>query len=135
MCAQYGAYASKRNLLAHLALKLPDTMNDRLAATVLAKALTADMLLQRVTHVGRGTTILVQAAAGGVGRLLCQWAAYLGATVIGTVGSEAKALVARNAGCHHTILYRVTDFVAAVRKITDGRGVDVAFDSVGKDTF
>ena len=135
VCAQYGAYASKRNLPAHLALKLPDTMDDRLAATVLAKGLTAEMLLRRVTHVGRGTTILVHAAAGGVGRLLCQWAAHLGAIVIGTVGSEAKSLIAREAGCHHTILYRVTDFVDAVFKITGGRGVDIVFDSVGKDTF
>jgi NADPH2:quinone reductase len=135
VCSQYGAYASKRNLPARLALKLPDAIDDRLAATVLVKGLTAEMLLRRVTHVERGTTILVHAAAGGVGRLLCQWAAYLGATVIGTVGSEAKALVAHNAGCHDTILYRVTDFVAAVRKITEGRGVDIAFDSVGKDTF
>ena len=132
---QYGAYASKRNLAARLALKLPDAMDDRLAATVLLKGLTAEMLLHRVAHVGPGTTVLVHAAAGGVGRLLCQWAAHLGATVIGTVGSAAKELIARQAGCHHTILYRVTDFVEAVRELTDGRGVDVVFNSVGKSTF
>src|SRR5579859_4094119 len=132
---QYGAYAGRRNLPAALALKLPDAMGDRLAATVLLKGLTAEMLLRRVTQVSRGTTILVHAAAGGVGRLLCQWAAHLGATVIGTVGSEAKSRVAREAGCHHTILYRSTDFVEAVKRITGGRGVDIAFDSVGKDTF
>lgn len=133
--SRYGAYASRRNLEARLALKLPDSLDDRLAATVLLKGLTAEMLLRRVTRVGPGMTILVHAAAGGVGRLLCQWAAHLGATVIGTVGSEAKAVIARQAGCRHTILYRTTDFVEAVRRITDGRGVDVAFDSVGKDTF
>ena len=135
VCSRYGAYASNRNLPAELALKLPSYVEDRLAATVLVKGLTADMLLRRVTHVDRGTTILVHAAAGGVGRLLCQWAAHLGATVIGTVGSDAKALIARQAGCHHTVLYRTDDFVESVKKITNGRGVDVAFDSVGKDTF
>jgi NADPH2:quinone reductase len=133
--AQYGAYAGRRNLPATLALKLPDGMDDRLAATVLLKGLTAEMLLRRVAQVGQGTTILVHAAAGGVGRLLCQWAAHLGATVIGTVGSDAKSRIAREAGCHHTILYRSTDFVEAVKRITGGRGVDIAFDSVGKDTF
>jgi len=132
---QYGAYAGRRNLPASLALKLPDAMDDRVAAAMLLKGLTAEMLLRRVTHVGSGTTILVHAAAGGVGRLLCQWAAQLGATVIGTVGSDAKSRVARDAGCHHTILYRSVDFVEAVRRITGGRGVDIAFDSVGKDTF
>jgi NADPH:quinone reductase len=131
----YGAYASRRNLSAGLALKLPDSMDDRLAATVLLKGLTAEMLLRRVTHVGPGTTILVHAAAGGVGRLLCQWAAQLGATVLGTVGNEEKSRLAQQAGCHHTILYRSTDFVAAVSRITGGRGVDVVFDSVGRDTF
>ncbi len=132
---QYGAYAGRRNLPAQLALKLPDAMDDRMAATVLLKGLTAEMLLRRVTRVGRGMTILVHAAAGGVGRLLCQWSVHLGATVIGTVGSDAKSRVAREAGCHHTILYRSVDFVEVVRRITGGRGVDIVFDSVGKDTF
>jgi len=133
--AHYGAYASERNLPARLAVKLPDTMDDRLAATVLLKGLTAEMLLRRVTHVGAGMTVLVHAAAGGVWRLLCQWAAHLGATVMGTVGSEAKELIARQSGCRHTILYRSTDFVEAVRTITGGLGADVVFDSVGKTTF
>jgi len=79
--------------------------------------------------------VLVHAAAGGVGRLLCQWASHLGATVIGTVGSEEKARIAANSGCSHTILYRSEDFVERVRAITAGRGVDVVYDSVGKDTF
>jgi NADPH2:quinone reductase len=82
-----------------------------------------------------GETILVHAAAGGVGRLLCQWASALGATVIGTAGSEAKRQIALAAGCREVILYRETDFVAEARRITDGRGVDVVFDSVGADTF
>ena len=111
--AGYGGYASHRLLPAALALRLPDGMSERLAASVLLKGLTAEMLLRQVHRVEAGQTLLVQAAAGGVGRLLCQWAAHLGATVIGTVGSAAKAEIARAAGCHHVILYREEDFVAA----------------------
>jgi len=132
---QYGAYASERILPARAALHLPDSMDDRLAATILLKGLTAEMLVRRVLRVEKGMTVLVHAAAGGVGRLLCQWASHLGATVIGTVGSEAKSRIARESGCQHTILYRETDFVAEVKRITNGRGVDVVYDSVGKDTF
>jgi NADPH2:quinone reductase len=132
---QYGAYASERLLPARLAVKLPGTIDDRLAATILLKGLTAEMLVRRVHAVQPGETILVHAAAGGVGRLLCQWASALGATVIGTVGSAAKREIALAAGCRHVILYRDTDFVAETRRLTDGRGVDVAYDSVGKDTF
>lgn len=131
----YGAYASHRVLPAAIALRLPDGMDDRLAASVLLKGLTADMLLRQVHRVEAGQTILVHAAAGGVGRILCQWAAHLGATVIGTAGSAAKAEVARAAGCAHVILYREQDFVAEVKRITGGRGVDAAYDSVGHDTF
>lgn len=133
--AGYGAYASHRLLPAALALRLPAGMSDQLAAGVLLKGLTAQMLLHQVHRVEAGQTLLVQAAAGGVGRLLCQWAAQLGATVIGTVGSAAKAEIARAAGCHHVILYREEDFVARVKEITGGRGVDAAYDSVGRDTF
>jgi len=133
--AGYGAYASHRLLPAALALKLPPGVSDRLAASLLLKGLTAEMLLRQVHRVQPGQTLLVQAAAGGVGRLLCQWAAHLGATVIGTVGSAAKAEIARAHGCHHTILYREEDFVARVQAITGGRGVDAAYDSVGADTF
>jgi NADPH:quinone reductase len=93
------------------------------------------MLARQVHRIQPGDIILVHAAAGGVGRLLCQWGRHLGATVIGTVGSEAKAELARRAGCEHTILYRQENFVERVRDITGGRGVDVAYDSVGKDTF
>ena len=133
--AGYGAYASHRLLPASLALPLPKGMSDALAASVLLKGLTAEMLVRQVHRVAPGQTLLVQAAAGGVGRLLCQWAAHLGATVIGTVGSEAKAAIARANGCHHVILYREEDFVARVKEITVGRGVDAVYDSVGHDTF
>ena len=133
--AGYGAYASARLLPAALALKLPDGVDDRTAAATLVKGLTAHMLLHRVHQVRAGQVVLVQAAAGGVGRLLCQWASALGATVIGTVGSQAKAEEARRCGCAHTILYREQDFVAEVKRLTGGRGVDVAYDSVGQDTF
>lgn len=88
-----------------------------------------------MVQVEPGQTVLVQAAAGGVGSLLCQWARALGATVIGTVSSEAKAAQATEDGCHHVIIYSKEDFVACVQKITDGKGVDVVYDSVGKDTF
>lgn len=131
----YGAYASDRILPAALAVRLPPDISEQIAATVLLKGLTAEMLARQVHRIQPGDLILVHAAAGGVGRLLCQWARHLGATVIGTVGSEAKAELARRAGCEHTILYRQENFVERVRDITGGRGVDVAYDSVGKDTF
>ncbi len=132
---QYGAYASERLLPAAQALPLPAAIGDVLAATLLLKGLTAEMLLRHVHPVERGMTILVHAAAGGVGRFLCQWGAALGATVIGTVGSEAKAAVAHAAGAAHVIRYRDEDVVAEVRRATAGRGVDVVYDSVGADTF
>lgn len=131
----YGAYASHRVIPAAIALRLPDGVSDALAASVLLKGLTAEMLLRQVHRVQPGQTILVHAAAGGVGRLLCQWASHLGATVIGTAGSPARAEIARRAGCAHVVLYREQDFVAEVRRLTDGRGVDAAYDSVGQDTF
>lgn len=133
--ARYGAYASDRLLPAELAVHLPQGIAENLAATVLLKGLTAEILLRQVHRVQLGDLILVHAAAGGVGRLLCQWAAHIGATVIGTVGSEEKAELARSSGCEHVILYRRENFVERVREITGGRGVDVVYDSVGKDTF
>lgn len=133
--AGYGGYASHRLLPANLALKLPSGMTEETAAAVLLKGLTVSMLVNRVHAVKPGDRILVQAAAGGVGQLLCQWARHLGATVIGTVGSPAKAEIAQAAGCHHTILYRSEDFVARVKDLTGGKGVHAAYDSVGKDTF
>jgi NADPH2:quinone reductase len=132
---QYGAYASERILPARLAVRLPPNISEQVAATVLLKGLTAEMLVREVRPIRPGDIVLVHAAAGNVGRLLCQLAQRLGATVIGTIGSEAKVAVAQRAGCTHTILYRQENFVERVRDITSGRGVDVAYDSVGKDTF
>jgi NADPH:quinone reductase len=132
---RYGAYASERVLPADLAVALPATMDDRVAATVLLKGLTAGMLVRRVHPIEPGMAVLVHAAAGGVGRLLCQWASALGATVIGTAGTPEKRDIALSAGCQEVIPYREVDFVPEVRRITQGRGVDVAFDGVGKDTF
>ncbi|MGH1417948.1 MAG: quinone oxidoreductase family protein [Hyphomicrobiaceae bacterium] len=131
----YGAYASERRLPAELAIKLPDGVDELTAAASLLKGLTVDMLIRRVHHLKSGDTILVHAAAGGVGRLLCQWASHIGVHVIGTVGSEKKAAVARAAGCKHVILYRQEKFVERVREITLGHGVDIVYDSVGLDTF
>lgn len=131
----YGAYASHRQLDANLALHVPDAVLDATVAANLLRGMTVDMLISQVAQIKQGDTILFQAAAGGVGRLLCQWASHLGATVVGTVGSEEKAEQARASGCTHTILYRQVDFVDAVRDLTDGRGVDVTYDSVGSDTF
>jgi NADPH2:quinone reductase len=131
----YGAYASDRLLPAELAFALPAAVDDRTAASVLVRGLTVEMLTQAVHPVRSGDRVLVHAAAGGVGRLLCQRLATLGATVIGTAGSKEKAALAREAGCQHVILYREEDFVARVQEFTSGRGVAVAYDSVGRDTF
>ena len=135
MTNRYGCYASHRLLPAALVLKLPAGVDEVLAASTLLKGLTAEMLVRQVHPVRAGETILVQAAAGGVGRILCQWAAHLGATVIGTAGGPAKGAIARAAGCAHVIDYRSEDFVARVKEITGGKGVAVAYDSVGADTF
>ncbi len=132
---QYGAYTSERLMPATWALRLPDGIGEAVAATVLLKGLTTEMLTREVHPLKAGDVVLVHAAAGGVGRLLCRRARQLGATVIGTAGSEAKAEIARAAGCAHVILYRQEDFVGRVKEITGGRGVDVAYDSVGRDTF
>jgi len=131
----YGAYADQRLIDAARLVRLPDDIDDGLVAGMMVRGLTARILLTDVFPVREGNTILVQAAAGGVGQLLCQWARHLGATVIGTVGSEEKAERARKHGCHHVILYREQNVVETVKQLTDGRGVDVAYDSVGKDTF
>jgi len=131
----YGAYADERLVDADLLIKLPDAVDDRTAAATLLRGLTAQMLVHQVHAMRPGLTILVHAASGGVGRLLCQWAHHMGASVIGTVGSEEKARSARENGCDHVILYRTEDFVERVQAITGGRGVDVAYDAVGKDTF
>jgi NADPH2:quinone reductase len=116
-------------------VKLPPEISEQTAAAMMLKGLTAQYLLRRTCRVQPGDTILVHAAAGGVGLILCQWAKYLGATVIGTAGNEEKAGLAREHGCEHAIVYTREDFVARVKEITAGRGVAVVYDSVGKDTF
>ena len=131
----YGAYAQERLILAKDAVVLPDEVCDRLAAAVMVKGLTAQLLVRRVHPVRRGEWMLVHAAAGGVGRFLCQWGRHLGATVVGTVGSAEKAEMARRCGCNFVIHYRRENFVDKILEFTGGRGVDVAYDSVGKDTF
>lgn len=132
---RYGCYAEKAIVPADLVLPLPDAVSDEDAAAATLKGLTARMLLTEAYTVGAGTTLLVHAGAGGVGQILTRWASALGATVIATVGTPQKADIARACGAAHTILYREDDFVTAVMDITCGRGVDVAYDSVGKDTF
>ncbi|WP_159982131.1 MULTISPECIES: quinone oxidoreductase [unclassified Novosphingobium] len=132
---QYGCYAQARNLDAALAVKIPTALSDAQAAASLMKAFTVAVLLHRVHVVRSGDTILVHAAAGGVGQLLCSWASHLGATVIGTVGSEEKARIARDHGADHVILYRQEDVSARVHKITGGTGVSAVYDAVGADTF
>ena len=129
-----GAYAEQRNLPASCLVKLPDDISDQQAAAMLLKGLTAAVIVHRCYRPQAGDAVLIHAAASGVGSLLAQWCAHLGATVIGTVGSEAKAAFARAHGCSHTILYRSEDFVAAVKRLAPG-GVAAVFDGVGKDTF
>src|SRR5262245_1138513 len=131
----HGAYAQCRNLPARSAVPIPDWITDEQAAAVMLKGLMARILVRDVHRVGPGDTILVHAAAGGVGAIVCQWAKHLGATVVGTVGSMEKAAFAAAHGCDHTILYRDQDFVAAARDLTGGKGVDVVYDMVGKDVF
>jgi len=130
-----GAYAEQRLIAADKLVKLPDTISDETAAAMMLKGLTAHYLLFRTYPVKSGDSILVYAAAGGVGLILCQWANQLGANIIGCVGSEEKAELARANGCHHTILYRDENIASRVREITDGVGVAVAYDSIGKATF
>lgn len=132
---QYGAYAERRNIDANLLIPLPGHVSDSVAASSLLKGLTAQMLVQRVHNVQAGDWVLVHAAAGGVGTLICQWASGLNARVIGVVSSEQKAKAALAAGCHHTLLSHDPDLVTQIMQITHGAGVNVAYDSVGKDTF
>lgn len=133
--APLGGYAQRRNVVAERLVSLPQDVGERAAAAVMLRGLTAHMLLRLVRPVGPGDTILVHAAAGGLGLILTQWAKRLGAVVIGTVGSEAKAAVASRAGVDHVVLYRQEDFVAAVRRLTGGAGVDVVYDGVGGETL
>ena len=129
-----GAYAEACNAPANRVSKLPDSIDDETAGAMMLKGMTVRYLLRATYNVQAGDTILFHAAAGGVGLIACQWANALGATVIGTVGGEEKAELARAHGCHHTILYNQEDVAARVREITDGKGVPVVYDSVGQAT-
>jgi NADPH:quinone reductase len=130
-----GAYTEERLIAADRVVKIPKGVSDETAAAIMLKGMTAQYLLRRTYKVGRDTTLLFHAAAGGVGLIACQWAASLGATVIGTVGSAGKALIARAHGCDYVINTREEDFIAKVKEYTKGKGVDVVYDSIGKDTF
>jgi NADPH2:quinone reductase len=131
----YGAYAEERLIAADRVVLLPKDIDDRTAAATLLKGLTARMLLTKIHLIKSGHICLVHAAAGGIGRLLCQWATHLGAYVIGTVGSEQKAAMALMSGCKQVILYRKENFAQRVHELTQGRGASAVFDSVGRDTF
>jgi NADPH:quinone reductase len=130
-----GAYSELRNVPAERVVRVPRGVSDEQAAALMLKGLTAHYLIRRTYRVARGDTILVHAAAGGVGLILCQWARALGAKVIGVVGSDAKAEVARRHGCRHVLISGRDELVAGVRSLTRGEGVAVVYDSVGKDTF
>ncbi len=130
-----GAYAEARVVPADRMVVLPDDISDDLAAAAYLRALTAEYLLKRLYPVRAGETILVHACAGGVGQIICQWAKALGATVIGTVGTDAKAETVKGLGCDHAIVYSRENFVDRVMEITGGEGVPVVYDSVGRDTF
>jgi NADPH:quinone reductase len=130
-----GAYAEARVVKAERLVPLPDGISEETAAAVLLKGMTVEFLIRRAYRVERGQSVLFHAAAGGVGLIACQWLRELGATVIGTVGSDAKAELARANGCTHPIVYTRDNFVEGVRALTGGKGVPVVYDSVGKATF
>ena len=130
-----GCYAAERIVATDRAVKLPDNISYEQAAAMMLKGMTVEYLVRRTFKVEKGMNVLMHAAAGGVGLILCQWANHLGATVIGTVGSKEKAALAQANGCHHTILYRDEDFVARVKDITGGKLCDVVYDGIGKATF
>jgi NADPH2:quinone reductase len=133
--AALGGYAAERLLPAERVVKLPGSISYEQAAGMMLKGMTVQYLLRRTYRVEPGTTLLIHAAAGGIGLIACQWAAHLGATVIGTVGSKDKAVLAKSNGCRHVILYRDEDFVARIKEITKGHLCDVVYDGVGKSTF
>jgi NADPH:quinone reductase len=130
-----GAYTEERVMSAAYVVRLPDAIGFEDAASMMLQGLTAQYLLRRTYRVKAGDTVLIHAAAGGVGMLACQWAKSLGATVIGTVGSDEKAELVRAHGCDHPIVYTREDFTKRVREITNGAGVPVVYDSIGKDTY
>jgi len=130
-----GAYAQVHNMAAKSVLRLPDSVDDEAAAALMLKGMTVQYLFNRTVKLQPGQTVLFHAAAGGVGLVAMQWARAMGVSVIGTVGSEEKAELARRHGCEHVILYRTEDIVERVREITNGAMVPAVYDSVGKDTF
>ncbi|MBT6961106.1 MAG: quinone oxidoreductase, partial [Rhodospirillaceae bacterium] len=130
-----GSYASDRVMPTASLIKVPGALRDEHVAGMMLRGLTVWYLLRSLHDLKAGETVLFHAAAGGVGLIFCQWAKHIGATVIGTVGSEEKAELAKASGCDHTILYKSEDFVAKVNNITDGKKVSVVYDGVGKDTF
>ena len=129
-----GSYSEKRVMPINNIVKIPNDISDELAAAIMLKGMTAEYLVRRTFEVKPGQTVLFHAAAGGVGLIACQWLKAIGANVIGTVGSDDKAKLAQANGCNHTILYKEEDFVEKVKEITNGEGVPVVYDSVGKDT-
>ena len=131
----HGAYSQERNYPAEKVVRVPDGIDARAVAALMLKGLTAQYLLRRTYRVEPGDTILVHAAAGGMGQILCQWGKHLGATVIGTVSTGEKAEQARAAGCDHAVVHGEGDFVATVREVTGGEGCAVVYESIGKDTF
>ncbi len=133
--AGLGAYANYRVINANQLIPLPKNISPEIAAAILLKGMTTEYLIRRTYPVTKDSVVLFHAAAGGVGLIACQWLHNLGATIIGTVGNEQKAELAQENGCTHTILYDQEDLPARVAKLTDGKGVDVVYDSVGKSTF
>jgi len=131
----HGAYSQERVYPADKLVPVPEGLEDKTVAAMMLKGLTAQYLLRRTFRVEPGDTVLVHAAAGGMGLILCQWAKHLGATVVGTVSSAEKAEQARAHGCDHAVVHDEGDFVATVREVTDGEGCAVVYESIGKDTF
>ena len=129
-----GSYSTHRNIEANKLVKIPEKITDQQAAAVLLKGMTVEYLVERLFKINKSHTVLFHAVAGGVGLLACQWLKHLGAKIIGTAGSEKKALLAKQNGCDEVILYKDEDFVEKVKYLTDGKGVDVVYDGVGKDT-
>jgi NADPH2:quinone reductase len=130
-----GSYAEERLIPADRIVKLPNSIDYKLGASMMLQGMTVRYLLKQTYKVGPGTTMLLHAAAGGIGLIACQWAKHLGATIIGTTSSAEKAELAKQAGCTHVINYRTEDFVKRTKELTGGKGVDVVYDAIGKDTF
>jgi NADPH2:quinone reductase len=130
-----GGYAEERVMPADRLVKLPDNIDYKTGAAMMLQGMTVRYLLRETYKVGKGTTMLLHAAAGGIGLIACQWARHLGATIIGTVSTDDKAKLAKEAGCTHVINYKTEDFVKRTKELTSGQGVDVVYDAVGKDTY